>query len=41
MNYTLNHHIVYSCQYHGVWCPKYRRSGLVRGVDERLKILNP
>ncbi|PSR26161.1 MAG: IS200/IS605 family transposase, partial [Sulfobacillus benefaciens] len=24
MNYTSNHHVVYSCQYHGVWCPKYR-----------------
>ena len=39
MNYQSNHNVVYSCQYHGVWCPKYRRSVLVRGVDERLKIL--
>ncbi len=39
MNYQSNHHVVYSCQYHVVWCPKYRRSVLVRGVDERLKIL--
>ena len=39
MNYQSNHHVVYSCQYHGVWCPKYRRSVLVRGVDERLKNL--
>ena len=39
MNYKSNHNVVYSCQYHGVWCPKYRRSVLVRGVDERLKIL--
>ncbi|PSR24722.1 MAG: IS200/IS605 family transposase [Sulfobacillus benefaciens] len=39
MNYQSNHNVVYSCQYHVVWCPKYRRSVLVRGVDERLKIL--
>ena len=39
MNYQSNHHVVYSCKYHVVWCPKYRRSVLVRGVDERLKIL--
>jgi putative transposase len=29
--------VVYSCQYHVVWCPKYRRRVLVQGVDERLK----
>jgi putative transposase len=28
---------VYSCKSHVVWCPKYRRSVLVNGVDERLK----
>ena len=39
MNYKSNHNVVYSCKYHVVWCPKYRRSVLVRGVDERLKIL--
>ena len=39
MNYQSNHNVVYSCKYHGVWCPKYRRSVLVRGVDERLKNL--
>ena len=39
MNYQSNHNVVYSCKYHVVWCPKYRRSVLVRGVDERLKIL--
>jgi len=32
-----NHNVVYSCQYHVVWCPKYRRPVLVNGVDERLK----
>ena len=32
-----NHNVVYSCQYHLVWCPKYRRKVLVDGVDTRLK----
>lgn len=32
-----NHNIVYSCKYHVVWCPKYRRPALVDGVDVRLK----
>lgn len=29
--------VVYSCKYHVVWCPKYRRPVLVDGVDERLR----
>lgn len=37
--YKSNHHMVYSCQYHVIFCPKYRRSVLVDGVDERLKEL--
>ena len=37
MNYQSNHNVVYSCKYHVVWCPKYRRRVLVEGVDERLK----
>ena len=28
---------MYSCKYHVVWCPKYRRPVLVNGVDGRLK----
>lgn len=31
--------MVYSCKYHVVWCPKYRRSVLINGVDARLKEL--
>ena len=31
--------MMYSCKYHVVWCPKYRRKVLVNGVDERLKML--
>lgn len=32
-----NHHVTYITHYHVVWCPKYRRSVLVNGIDERLK----
>lgn len=39
MVYKSNGNIVYSCKYHVVWCPKYRRKALVKGVDERLKKL--
>ncbi|MFR6370771.1 IS200/IS605 family transposase [Phascolarctobacterium succinatutens] len=31
--------MVYSCKYHIVFCPKYRRKVLVNGVDTRLKEL--
>lgn len=34
-----SNNIVYSCKYHVVFCPKYRRKVLVNGVDERLKVL--
>ena len=30
---------VYSCKYHLIGCPKYRRRVLVAGVDERLKAI--
>ena len=30
---------MYSCKYHIVFCPKYRRKVLVNGVDVRLKEL--
>ena len=39
MEYKSNNNVVYSCRYHVVWCPKYRRPVLVEGVDERLKEL--
>ena len=32
-----NCNVVYSCKYHIVWCPKYRRPVLVNGVDARLE----
>ena len=37
MEYKSNGNIVYSCKYHVVFCPKYRRSVLVDGVDERFR----
>ena len=41
-DFITNRHGVYSCKYHGVWCPKYRRKVLVNSVDMRLKeIIHP
>ncbi len=39
MKYKSNNNVVFSCKYHVVWCPKYRRSVLVNGIDVRLKEL--
>ncbi|AHA87597.1 transposase A [Helicobacter pylori BM012A] len=35
--YKNNHNVVYSCKYHIVWYPKYRRKVLVGAVELRLK----
>jgi putative transposase len=37
MDYKSNSNIVYSCKYHVVWCPKYRRKVLVGEVESRFK----
>ena len=37
MDYKGNNNVVYSCRYHVVFCPKYRRPVLVDGVDERFR----
>jgi putative transposase len=37
--YKTDSHLIYSCQYHVIFCPKYRRSVLVDGIDQRLKEL--
>ena len=37
MKYKTNQNICYSCKYHIIWCPKYRRKVLIDGVDVRLK----
>ena len=39
MEYKSNNNVVYSCKYHVVWCPKYRRKVLVDEIAERLKEL--
>ncbi len=39
MEYRSNNNVVFSCKYHVVFCPKYRRRVLVDGVDERFKEL--
>jgi putative transposase len=35
--YKSNNNITYSCKYHVIWCPKYRRKVLIHEVDVRLK----
>ena len=35
--YHTDHSIVYSCQYHVIFCPKYRRPVLEEAVAQRLK----
>lgn len=37
LTYKSNNNVVYSCKYHIVWCPKYRRKVLVGDVEKRLK----
>jgi putative transposase len=39
VDYKSNSNVVYSCKYHVVWCPKYRRKVLVGEVEIRLKEL--
>jgi putative transposase len=34
-----NNNVVYSCKYHIIWCPKYRRPILIDAVEKRLKEL--
>ena len=37
VHYRSNRHVIFSCKYHVIWCPKYRRNVLVHEVDTRLK----
>ena len=39
IKYKSNNNIVYSCKYHIVWCPKYRRNVLTDKIAEKLKEL--
>src|SRR5690242_18177133 len=37
--YKSNNNVVYSCKYHVVWCPKYRRKVLTDAKAERLRAI--
>lgn len=37
IKYKPNKNVTYSCKYHVVWCPKYRKSVLTNGVEDRLE----
>jgi putative transposase len=37
MKFKSNKNIVYNCQYHVIWCVKYRRKVIVDDVELRLK----
>jgi len=37
--YKTTKHLVYSCQYHVIFCPKYRRKVLIGDIEKRLKEL--
>ncbi len=39
MEYKSNKNVVYSCKYHVVWCPKYRRKVITGEIEMRLKEL--
>ena len=41
MEYKTNNNIVYSCKYHVVWCPKYRRKALTGNIAQQLKEVIP
>ena len=37
--YYRDSHLIWSCQYHVIFCPKYRRNVLINNIDIRLKEL--
>jgi putative transposase len=37
--YKSDKRLIYSCQYHIIFCPKYRRKVLKNGIDTRIKEL--
>lgn len=37
--YKTSSHLTYSCQYHVIFCPKYRRRVLTNEIERRLKEL--
>ena len=39
LKYKSTRHGVFACEYHVIWCTKYRRSVLSNEIQERLKSL--
>ncbi|MCA1787759.1 MAG: IS200/IS605 family transposase, partial [Desulfobacteraceae bacterium] len=39
VKYKSNNNVTYSCKYHVVWCPKYRKSVLKNDIEDRLKAI--
>ena len=39
MDYRSNSNVVFACQYHVIFCPKYRRKVLVDEVANQLKAI--
>jgi putative transposase len=37
IRYKANRNVYYSCKYHVVWCPKYRRKVLTEEIAQRLQ----
>ena len=37
MKFKSNNNVAYNCQYHVIWCVKYRRKVLIDAVESRLK----
>ena len=37
--FKASNNVTYSCKYHIVWCPKYRRKVLMGKIAERLKVI--
>jgi putative transposase len=37
IKYKSNNNVVYSCKYHVIWCPKFRRPVLIDDVEKELK----
>jgi putative transposase len=37
VKWKTNRNVVYSCKYHVIWCPKYRRAVLTDAVGQRLR----
>jgi len=39
IRYKSNNNVIFSCKYHVIWCPKYRRDVIKADVELRLKMI--